>query len=83
MNLVRSHHGSMDAYSEDLRSKRVEAVEQRMKRSEVARAFSVSRSSVKRYVKALCEGRSPTLGRFQTTNPNSMRRLGGSWRRTP
>ena len=38
----------MDAYSEDLRSRRVEAVEQRMKKSEVARAFSVSRSSVKR-----------------------------------
>jgi transposase len=50
----------MDAYSEDVRSKIVEAVEQRrMQKSEAAHAFSVSRSSVKRYVKDFCEGRSP------------------------
>jgi transposase len=60
MRLVRSHHGTMDAYSEDVRSKIVEAVEQRrMQKSEAAHAFSVSRSSVKRYVKDFCEGRSP------------------------
>jgi transposase len=36
----------MDAYSEDLRKKIVEAVERRaMKKSEVARLFGVSRSS--------------------------------------
>ena len=48
----------MDAYSEDLRKKIVQAVEQRrMSKSEATRAFSVSRSSVKRYVKAVREGR--------------------------
>jgi transposase-like protein len=42
-----SHHGPMDAYSEDLRQKIVEAVQQRrMSKSEAARAFGVSRSSV-------------------------------------
>jgi transposase len=49
----------MDAYSEDLRQKIVEGVEQRrMSKSEAARLFGVSLSSVKRYVKAACEGRS-------------------------
>ena len=47
----------MDAYSEDLRQKIVEAVQQRrMTKSEAARTFGVRRSSVKRYVKAVCEG---------------------------
>src|SRR5215217_7441995 len=42
----------MDAYSEDLRKKIVEAVEKRgMKKSEAARLFGVSLSSVKRYVR--------------------------------
>ena len=59
MSLVFSHHGLMDAYSEDLRRKIVEGVEQRrMTKSEAARLFGVSLSSVKRYVKAACEGRS-------------------------
>jgi transposase len=41
----------MKAYSEDLRRKVVEAVEQRgMGKSEAARTFGVSLSSVKRYV---------------------------------
>ena len=45
------HHGRMKAYSEDLRSKVVEAVQQRgMSKSEAARTFGVSLSSVKRYV---------------------------------
>jgi transposase len=49
----------MDAYSEDLRHKIVQALrEQRMNKSEAARAFSVSLSSVKRYAKAAGEGRS-------------------------
>ena len=43
----------MDAYSEDLRKKIVEAVERRgMKKSEVARLLGVSLSSVKRYHRA-------------------------------
>jgi transposase len=53
----------MNAYLEDLRRKIIEAVEQRMKKSEAGRAFSVSRSSAKHYVKAVCEGRSLTLGK--------------------
>jgi transposase len=60
----------MDAYSEDLRQKIVEAVQQRrMSKSEAARAFSVSRSSVKRYVKAVCEGRSLTPGKALGKKP--------------
>ena len=45
------HHRRMKAYSEDLRRKVVEAVERRgMAKSEAARSFGVSLSSVKRYV---------------------------------
>src|SRR3712207_9115809 len=45
------NHRSMKAYSEDLREKVVEAVEERgMGKSEAARSFGVSLSSVKRYV---------------------------------
>jgi transposase len=48
----------MDAYSEDLRKKIVEAVERRaMKKSEVAPLFGVSLSSVKRYVRKFRQGR--------------------------
>ena len=54
----------MDAYSEDLRHKIVQALsEQRMNKSEAARAFSVSLSSVKRYAKAAREGRSLSPGK--------------------
>ena len=49
----------MNAYSEDLRKKIVEAVERRaMKKSEVARLFGVSLSSVKRYMRKFRQGRS-------------------------
>jgi transposase len=49
----------MNAYSEDLRKKKiVEAVERGMPKSEAARAFGVGISSVKRYVAAHREGRS-------------------------
>jgi transposase len=48
----------MKAYSEDLRKKILEAVEHRgMPKSEAARTFGVSRSSVKRYAAARREGR--------------------------
>ncbi len=47
----------MKAYSEDLRTKILEAVDRRMPKSEAARAFGVSRSSVKRYAAARREGR--------------------------
>ena len=64
------HHGTMDAYSEDLRQKIVEAVQQqRMTKSAAARTFGVSRSSVKRYVKAVCEGRSLTPGKAPGKKP--------------
>src|SRR5215213_8483722 len=53
------HHGGMKAYSEDLRRKVVEAVEQRGRgKSEAARSFGVSLSSVKRYVGKARQGSS-------------------------
>ncbi len=65
-----SHHREMDAYSEDLRRKIVEAVEERrMNQSEAARAFGVSLSSVKRYVKAVREGRSLSPGKAPGKQP--------------
>ncbi len=48
----------MNAYSEDLRKKIVEAVERGMPKIEVARTFGVGISSVKRYVATYREGRS-------------------------
>src|SRR5919199_5343019 len=51
------HHWCMKAYSEDLREKILEAVDRGMPKSEAARTFGVSRSSVKRYAAARREGR--------------------------
>jgi len=48
----------MNAYSEDLRKKIVEATERGTPNTEVARAFGVGVSSVKRYVATAREGRS-------------------------
>ena len=48
----------MKAYSEDLRQKIVAALERGMSKSEAARLFSASLSSVKRYVRTAREGRS-------------------------
>ena len=48
----------MNAYSEDLREKIIEALGRGMGKSEAARTFSVSLSSVKRYAKLVQEGRS-------------------------
>jgi transposase len=48
----------MNAYSEDLRKKIVEALRRGATKSEAARSFGVSRSSVKRYAKLADEGRS-------------------------
>ena len=50
----------MNAYSEDLRTKIVQAIERGMGKSEAARTFGVSLSSVKRYAKLADEGRSLT-----------------------
>jgi transposase len=49
--------GRMNAYSEDLRKKILEALRRGATKSEVARTFGVSRSSVKRYAKLVEEGR--------------------------
>jgi transposase len=60
----------MDAYSEDLRHKIVQALQQqRMNKSEAARAFGVSLSSVKRYAKAAAEGRSLSPGKAPGKRP--------------
>jgi transposase len=54
----------MDAYSEDLRKKIVQAVERRgVKKGEVARLFGVILSSVKRYVRKVRQGRSLSPGK--------------------
>jgi transposase len=54
-------HGAMKAYSEDLRKKVVEAVQQRrISKSEAARLFGISLSSVKRYTKLADRGESLT-----------------------
>jgi transposase len=47
----------MNAYSENLRKKIIEALRRGATKSEAARAFGVSRSSVKRYAKLAQEGR--------------------------
>ncbi len=47
----------MNAYSEDLRKKIVEALRRGTTKSEAARSFGVSRSSVKRYAKLAEQGR--------------------------
>jgi transposase len=50
-------HAPMNAYSEDLRKKIVEALGRGTTKSEAARTFGISRSSVKRYAKLAEEGR--------------------------
>ncbi len=47
----------MNAYSEDLRKKIVEALRRGATKTETAHSFGVSRSSVKRYAKMAEEGR--------------------------
>ena len=47
----------MNPYSEDLRKKIIEALRRGMTKTEAARSFGVSRSSVKRYAKLADEGR--------------------------
>jgi transposase len=60
----------MVAYSEDLRRKIVQAVRERgMGKSEAARTFGVSLSSVKRYVKAAQEGHSLSPGKAPGKRP--------------
>ena len=51
------HHWCMKAYSEDRRKKILQAIDRGMPKSEAAKTFGVSRSSVKRYAAARREGR--------------------------
>jgi transposase len=53
-------HGSMRAYSEDLREKIVAAIERGMPKAQAARTFDVSLSSVKRYARSARRGDSLT-----------------------
>ena len=59
----------MKAYSEDLRKKILEAVDRGMKKSEAAKTFGVSRSSVKRYAVARREGRPLTPKKHPGSKP--------------
>jgi transposase len=66
----------MDAYSEDLRRKIVQALQQRrMNKCEAARAYSVSLSSVKCYAKAVGEGRSLSPGKRPRLDEKARRLL--------
>ncbi len=67
--MSRVHHWCMKAYSEDLRTKILEAVDRGMPKSEAARAFGVSRSSVKRYAAARREGRPLTPRKHPGSKP--------------
>ena len=67
----------MNAYSEDLRKKIVEAVERGMPKIEAARTFGVGISSVKRYVATYREGRSLAPKK----RPGSKPKLNGSARK--
>jgi transposase len=59
----------MKAYSEDLRKKILEAVDRGMPKSEAARTFGVSRSSVKRYAAARREGKPLTPKKHPGSKP--------------
>jgi transposase len=67
----------MNAYSEDLRKKIIEALRRGTTKSEAARSFGVSRSSVKRYAKLADEGK-PLAPKKR---PGSKPKLGESARR--
>ena len=82
-----THHRCMNAYSEDLRKKIVEAKQRGMPTSEVARTFGVGISSVKRYAKTAREGgslrpkRSP--GRPPKTDERARRLLEADLQQRP
>jgi transposase len=68
--LSQAHHWRVKAYSEDLRAKVLEeAVDRGMPKSEAARAFGVSRSSVKRYAATRREGRPLTPKKHPGSKP--------------
>jgi transposase len=68
--LSQAHHWRVKAYSEDLRAKVLEeAVDRGMPKSEAARAFGVSRSSLKRYAATRREGRPFTPNKHPGSKP--------------
>ena len=69
MWLSQVHHGCMKAYSEDLRKKILQAVDRGMPKSEAAKTFSVSRSSIKRYAAARREGKPLTPKKHPGSKP--------------
>ena len=72
----------MNAYSEDLRKKIIEALRRGTTKSEAARSFGVSRSSVKRYAKLADEGKPLARRNDLAPSPSWARVPGGYWRRT-
>jgi transposase-like protein len=87
--VVHWHHAPMNAYSEDLRKKIVQALRRGTTKSEAARSFGVSRSSVKRYAKLAQEGRplapkSEEASWFQAEDgPERQEAFGSGHGRTP
>ncbi len=71
------HRVRMNAYSEDLRKKIIDALRRGMTKSEAARSFGVSRSSVKRYARLAAEGRTLAPKR----RPGSKPKMGETARR--
>ena len=67
--MSQAHHWRVKTYSEDLRAKVLQAVDRGMLKSEAARAFGVSRSSVKRYAAARREGRPLTPNKHPGSKP--------------
>ncbi len=61
----------MNAYSEDLRKKIIEALRLGMGKSQAARTFGVSLSSVKRYTKMADEGRPLTPKKRPGSKPKT------------
>jgi transposase len=70
----------MKPYSEDLRTKIVEALHRGMNNSEAARTFGVSLSSVKRYAKMDRSGESLASKSLPANPSSSIRPRGSSWR---
>ena len=66
----------MKAYSEDLRKKILQAVDRGRPKSEAARTFGVSRSSVKRYAAARREGRPLSPRKHPGSEPKLDERAG-------
>ena len=71
----------MNAYSEDLRKKIVEALERGATKSGAARTFGISRSSVKRYAGAARDGEPLAPKRHPGSQPKlDESKPGGYWR---